>query len=95
MAKRIARSHHEHYDGTGYPDQLEGIEIPLEARITAVADVYDAIRTKRPYKEKKSHKYASDYIRNESGKHFDSILVNAFIKIENEFIRISEVYEEN
>lgn len=67
----IARHHHEHWDGSGYPDGLAGTAIPLSARLTAVADAYDAIISRRPYKESMSHAQACAYIDAGSGSHFD------------------------
>ena len=75
----IALCHHEKYDGSGYPNGLVGEEIPLPARIVAVADVYDALRSCRPYKEAWSRKDTIAYIQEQSGKHFDPACVNAFI----------------
>lgn len=71
MAVHIARHHHERWDGTGYPDGLSGEDIPLSARIMAVADTYDALRSKRVYKEALTHEECLEVIRQESGTHFD------------------------
>jgi two-component system response regulator RpfG len=76
----IALSHHEKYDGTGYPYGISGEEIPLPARIVAVADVYDALRSTRPYKPLWPREDAIRYIIEQSGKHFDPSCVEAFIK---------------
>ncbi|MBF0311361.1 MAG: bacteriohemerythrin [Magnetococcales bacterium] len=81
MATRIARSHHEQYQGGGYPDGLAGEDIPLEARIVMVADVYDALTSWRPYKEPWSEEKALAFIRNESGKSFDPKVVAAFLEV--------------
>lgn len=78
MGIAIARSHHERWDGTGYPDGLAGEDIPLSARVMAVADVYDALRAKRPYKEPFTHAEAVKVIVDGSGTHFDPALVEAF-----------------
>lgn len=78
MGAIIALHHHEKFDGTGYPLGLQGQEISIEARIAMVADVFDALITKRPYKEAWSHQAAFDYIENEKGKHFDPKCVEAF-----------------
>ncbi len=88
MALDIALKHHERWDGTGYPFQLKGVEIPLSARIVAIADVYDALTTKRVYKEAFSHEVAADIIYKSRGTHFDPDLVDAFSKVENEMRRI-------
>jgi two-component system, response regulator RpfG len=77
----IALAHHERFDGTGYPYSLKGLDIPLSARIVAVADVFDALTSVRPYKEAWSIDKALEYIRNESGKHFDPDLVDALLSI--------------
>jgi putative two-component system response regulator len=90
MGIAIARSHHEKWDGTGYPDGLVGEDIPLSARIMAVADVYDALRSKRPYKEALPHEKACEIIIAESGKHFDPAVVEAFTALESEFAAIRE-----
>lgn len=83
----IARSHHERWDGNGYPDSLAGESIPLAARIMTIADVYDALRSKRCYKESMTRLQSRETIINGSGKNFDPILVNAFSGVEEEFDR--------
>lgn len=89
MARNVALHHHEKWDGTGYPNQLSGEDITLEARITAIADVFDALTTVRPYKEAWPITKAIDYIVNQSGKHFEPALVEAFEKC---LPQIKEVY---
>ena len=84
MGLAIARSHHEKWNGHGYPDGLKGEEIPLAARIMAVADVYDALTSKRCYKEAMPHQQATDIIVNDSGTHFDPSVVEAFLEIAGE-----------
>lgn len=81
----IARSHHEKWDGSGYPDGLCGDEIPLSAQIVALVDVYDALRSKRVYKEAYSNENTRGIIIQESGKHFDSSIVEVFLELEQEF----------
>ena len=76
----IALGHHEKYDGTGYPQGQSGREIPLAARIVAVADVFDALTSVRPYKKAWSFQNALDYVQVNSGKHFDPDCVRAFKK---------------
>lgn len=71
MARIIALTHHERWDGKGYPNKLAGEDIPLEGRIVAVADVIDALLSKRPYKHAWSTEQTFDYVRSQSGKHFD------------------------
>jgi hypothetical protein len=76
---QITQSHHERWDGTGYPDGLKERAIPLSARIMAIADVYDALVSKRPYKPAFSHERALEIIKEESGSHFDPGLVRVFL----------------
>lgn len=90
LAVNIARHHHERWDGTGYPDGLSGQSIPLSARIMAVADTYDALRSKRVYKDAISHNDSVEVIRQSSGTHFDPEIVEVFIECENEIIEIYE-----
>jgi HD-GYP domain-containing protein (c-di-GMP phosphodiesterase class II) len=85
MAREIALCHHERWDGRGYPEGLAGEEIPLSARIVAVADVYDALSTKRVYKDAIPHRQCVEMIRHESGRHFDPAIVDVFLAIEAEF----------
>lgn len=80
MGIEIARSHHERWDGTGYPDGLAGTAIPLSARIMGLADVYDALRSKRHYKEGFPHAKAVAIIREERGTHFDPDVADAFLE---------------
>ncbi|UFT99278.1 HD-GYP domain-containing protein [Radiobacillus kanasensis] len=77
----IIRSHHEKWDGTGYPDQLSGEDIPLLARITAVADVYDALTSERSYRNAWSHEKAISFLQQEKGKHFDPVCVEAWVNL--------------
>lgn len=79
MGAVIALNHHEKFDGTGYPNGLKGKEIPLVARIVAVADVFDALMSDRPYKKPWSIETALDYLRQQSGSHFDPECVEAFM----------------
>ena len=90
MAGLIARSHHERWDGSGYPYGLSEDFIPLAARITAIADVYDALRMKRTYKEAFTHEKSCKIIQEESGSHFDPDLVYIFLSISVEFRSIYE-----
>ena len=86
LALEIARHHHERYDGNGYPDGLSGEEIPLSARIMAIVDVYDALTSKRPYKEAFSHKEALRIIEKDSGSHFDPYISRVFLDIEAQIL---------
>jgi putative two-component system response regulator len=81
MGKNIILYHHEKWDGTGYPHQLAGENIPIEARIVSVVDVYDALTSTRPYKEKWSEEHALEYIREQRGLHFDPDLVDSFLAL--------------
>ncbi|MBR3307184.1 MAG: response regulator [Lachnospiraceae bacterium] len=83
IASQIAKSHHERWDGKGYPYGLKGEEIPLLARIMAIVDVYDAMTSKRPYKEPFSHEKTMAFIAANSGTQFDPSLVNEFLNISN------------
>lgn len=94
MGMEVAYHHHERWDGTGYPFGLKGSDIPLSARIVALADVYDALTSRRRYKKAFSHEEACSIIVRERGRQFDPDLVDAFKDIENEFCRIRDcVYE--
>ena len=88
MARNIAATHHERWDGTGYPLGLKGEEIPLCGRIVALADVYDALTSKRCYKEAFSHLIARSIIEKDTGTHFDPRIVAAFLAAEDEFLSI-------
>jgi ribonuclease P protein subunit RPR2 len=83
-AAEVVRSHHERWDGNGYPDRLAGEEIPLSARVFAVADVLDALTTTRPYRPASPLSVACEMIRAESGTHFDPHVIEAFTSIANE-----------
>ena len=85
MCIDIAYCHHERFDGTGYPRRIAGDRIPLAARIIALVDAYDAITSRRRYKEAKSHEQAVEIIRSEAGKHFDPVLVAAFLLCHEQF----------
>ena len=92
MSAEIALYHHEKYDGSGYPKGIKGEEIPLSARIVALADVYDALVSKRVYKSAMPHDTAKSIIFSERGKHFDPLVIDAFLRCENQFIEILERY---
>lgn len=93
--KEIAYSHHEKWNGTGYPQGLSGENIPISARIIALADVYDALISKRVYKMPYTHMEAVDIIQRGSGEHFDPEIVQAFLKIHDRFDDIAEMYQDN
>ncbi len=84
---RVVRAHHERYDGTGYPDRLKGREIPLGARIMAIADTYDSITSERPYRKAASHRYAVKEIIACSGAQFDPEVVQTFLEIAGTFVQ--------
>ena len=89
MAIQIAQSHHERWDGKGYPRGISGENIPLSARIMALADVYDALRSKRCYKEAYAHAESVKIILDGKATQFDPCVVNAFLSGEKEFEKIS------
>jgi len=78
-------AHHEKWDGSGYPNGLKGLDIPLEGRLMAIADVYDALISERPYKRAFSHEKACKIIEDGSGSHFDPILIEVFKTVKDEF----------
>jgi putative two-component system response regulator len=80
LAAIVAETHHEKWDGTGYPHSLKGEAIPMAGRITAVCDVFDAISTKRPYKDACPMEICFQIIREGSGTHFDPTVVDAFFR---------------
>ncbi len=88
MGIAIARSHHERWDGSGYPDRLTGEAIPLEARIMSVVDVYDALRSERCYKQAIPHKETLEIIMDAAGTQFDPKIIEVFTSIEDEFADI-------
>lgn len=93
-ARIIALAHHEKWDGSGYPNKLVGEDIPLSARIVAVADVFDALTTERPYKDAWSVEEAVALIDRESGNHFDPRIVMAFHEVLPDILDIREEYAE-
>lgn len=92
MSIEVARSHHEKWDGTGYPDKVRGAAIPLSARIVALADVYDALTSERVYKAAMTHAQASEIILNGSATHFDPDVVYAFELAGDEFAAVREQF---
>ncbi len=95
FAREIAYSHQEKWDGSGYPENLKGEEIPVSARLMAVADVYDALISKRVYKPAFSHQEAIDIMRKGHGTHFDPDVLDAFFEIEEEFIAIAKRFHDS
>ena len=94
IAIDIIMGHHEKWDGNGYPYGLKGDDIPLPARIMALADVYDALTTKRCYKKAISHEDSCLIIKKDKGKHFDPDVVEAFLRQEDAFLRVLKVMED-
>ena len=92
LAKEIAYSHQEKWDGSGYPEGLKGDQIPISARLMALADVYDALISRRVYKEPQTHEQAKAIIVQTSGRHFDPDVVEAFLAIEENFRAIALSY---
>jgi len=88
-AKEIAYTHHEHWDGTGYPEGLKGKEIPLSGRLMGIVDVYDTLISKKVYKRSFSHQEALSIIADESGKQFDPLLVEIFLSCKDEILNIA------
>jgi putative two-component system response regulator len=94
VAKDIAYCHHERWDGKGYPRHLRGEEIPLAARLMSVADVYDALRSKRVYKPGMSHEESAKIIFEGKGTQFDPILIDSFGELQQTFQKIADQYSE-
>jgi two-component system response regulator RpfG len=88
MGALIALGHHERYDGKGYPNGLEGDHIPLCARVVAVADVFDALTSVRPYKKAWSADDATDYLRAQRNGHFDGRMVDAFLGVKDKVLEV-------
>lgn len=95
MAREIALNHHEKWNGSGYPHGIAGEAIPVSARIVAIADVFDALTSRRPYKEPWSVSEALDLIRRERGEHFDPELVDAFERCLPEILTVRERWQED
>ena len=94
MSRDIAASHHERMDGTGYSAGLAGNDIPLSARIVALADVYDALTSKRVYKNAFTHEIAKSIIEKDCGTHFDPDVVSAFLAAEDQFVKVRTTFAE-
>ncbi len=92
VARQIALSHHERWDGNGYPERKQGQDIPLPARIMALADVFDALTTRRVYKPAMSIETATDIICQGRGTHFDPTMVDVFLQEHHQFIGIAHEY---
>lgn len=94
MAHSAALTHHEKWDGSGYPAGLSGEEIPLEGRLVAVADVFDALTSARPYKRPWTNEEAADFIKSEAGRHFDPEVVKAFLESLPDLLAIQSRYKD-
>jgi putative two-component system response regulator len=94
FAREIAHSHQEKWDGSGYPDRLAGEQIPLSARLMVVADVYDALISRRVYKPAFTHRQALDVMRKGRGTHFDPDVLDAFFEIEDRFAAIAAEFRD-
>ena len=92
MAKELVLSHQEKWDGSGYPQALAGTDIPVSARLVAIADVYDALITSKVYKAGVPHDKAVQIIFSERGAHFDPDMVDAFVEIQDSFADIAKRY---
>lgn len=92
VAAEIAHTHHEKFDGSGYPRGLAGEDIPLFGRIVAVADVFDALTSERPYKRAWSIEDATEFLRSGSGKHFDPVCIEAFFSDFDEILAIKNTF---
>ncbi len=94
LAHEVAIGHHERWDGAGYPKGLKGTEIPLSARIVALADVFDALTSKRCYKDAFSFDRARSIIVSETGAHFDPLLVDSCLRLEKNMLEIQERFQD-
>lgn len=94
LAHKLAIEHHEKWDGSGYPNGLKGEQISVEGRIVAIADVFDALTTKRPYKEAWGVEEALEHMQAQAGKHFDPHLINLFVNKLDAIIAIKNAYQE-
>jgi putative two-component system response regulator len=94
MAMQIAHYHHEKWDGSGYPEGLKQKAIPIPARLMALADVFDALITRRVYKPPMPYEQAKEIIVAERGRHFDPDVVDAFLHSFDDFVTVAEKYRE-
>jgi len=94
-ARTVALTHHEKWDGSGYPNRIAGEQIPLEGRIVAIADVFDALTSERPYKRAWPVEQALDLLREQSGKHFDPALVELFMTVLPAILEVRDRFPED
>jgi len=94
LAQSIALNHHEKWDGSGYPNGLKGDKIPIEARIAAICDVFDALTSARPYKKPWPIEDVVAFIKENSGSHFDPKITDVFIRIIPELVKLSKEYSD-
>lgn len=94
LAHQMASGHHERWDGTGYPDKLQGNAIPLSARIVALADTYNVLRSRRPYKDAMPKEHTESVIVEEKGKHFDPMLVDSFLRVKEKMAEIHDQFRD-
>jgi response regulator RpfG family c-di-GMP phosphodiesterase len=92
IALDLAYTHHERWDGSGYPNNISGIDIPIVGRLMAITDVYDALRSKRVYKNPLTHRQSMDIIISSKGTQFDPVIVDIFASLETEIELIHEIY---
>ncbi|MFQ5647591.1 MAG: HD-GYP domain-containing protein, partial [bacterium] len=90
LAQEIAYSHHEKFDGTGYPKGIKGEDIPLSARIVSIVDVYDALRSRRPYKKALTHEQTLKIMRNEMKGAFDPVILETMVNMKEQFCEIMD-----
>ena len=95
ISREIAYGHHEKYDGTGYPQGLQGNDIPLSARIIAIADVFDALTTERPYKKAWAIDDAVAFMSQQANKHFDAMLLDCFLQRLPDILNVRDKYAEH
>ena len=94
MARSIAITHHEKWDGSGYPHRLAGNAIPLEGRIAAICDVFDALLSSRPYKQGWTLEKTAAFMREQAGLHFDPTLVALFLEHLDDFVKIRDQFRD-
>ncbi|MBT7268101.1 MAG: HD domain-containing protein, partial [Rhodospirillaceae bacterium] len=92
LARSIALTHHEKWDGTGYPNNIAGANIPVQGRIAAISDVFDALTSERPYKKAWPIEDATSFISEQSGRQFDPVLASKFLEILPEILAIRDAH---